>query len=337
MKPVSLATHFAALLSGAVLARCLWTPTIPLAHETQASPEHQRFGREEPRRIHSPKQAAAVENNDTPPNANSVSPVQSVVPTEWPDNFGSLTKKALTAWAASDPRAAISWLFADDKRSERLENSFPFERRAAIREIFASLPLSELSAAFAALRDRDDGALTSEAVAALLRREPRVLDPVTVLTNLSSYASSQESIKHVHDAVLSTWARTDTAAARTWTLQMPDRDSRDAALLVVGEAMLSDDPASAIVWIEKHISQPLRSSALEYMVDVWSAADRNATASWLQSRIGDQAMDEAIAMFALKISDQDREASLRWAGQIQQRLLRDETLKSIGDQTATGK
>lgn len=222
---------------------------------------------------------------------------------------GKLVQQALIDWAACDPIAVISWLVSDDEDSTSFGIAYPFERRDAVGQIFATLPISLLPDCLSILRRHNDAALSSAIYSAVISGK---LAAKEVLENIAFYAT-ETMTNQLAGAVLAAWGDVDAGAAKQWIVQQPDIDARASGIVRLGVSLLATDPPASITWVEDNVSDSLKPGTIEFLVSSWFDIDPIDVGHWLQMRMGDPVVDDAVGIFAQKIRDSDPNAAVKWA------------------------
>jgi hypothetical protein len=181
------------------------------------------------------------------------------------------------AYAQSDPQGAVAWLaqYRGDPAYSR-----------AVGPVAAGLAASDPAGAARLLATASDQpAAESASYASVVGNRWAQQDPPAAAAWAKDYdANLSQPI--VVPRVVSSWAQTDAASARSWTLRLPSGQARDAALT----ALLTATPTATVdsTLLDAFSSEPARNQAIVNMARVLAGRDRAAATQLIDNYVTDE-------------------------------------------------
>ncbi|HVU37595.1 MAG TPA: sigma-70 family RNA polymerase sigma factor [Opitutales bacterium] len=245
----------------------------------------------------------------------------------------------------------------------------PNDRKAALQTLFIAWSGLDPAAALTATGQIADAEMRKSLQTDVLSHLANY-DPKQALALLQSLPAMQESraFRNMYEAVFSTWAGNDPAAASAAVMKLPANRMRVFAIQNVADGWASTDPQGALAWAATLPAGAIRSGAMNsaltelaqtdpqaaisfagnltdsmdrnnYLGKIaseWGQNDPAAALAWADENVSGKAHDDAVQGILGKLGLSNPEAAQAYVAQMPDNPLRDEAINQLAVSWAEG-
>ena len=237
-------------------------------------------------------------------------------------NKGDLLNPLIASWASNDPEKALGWIdtLPESQRTEKLmaglmEGWAVNDPKAAAEYLQATMAPGE-----------ERSRLAGEIAGHLFKQNPQ--DAV-------EWAESQADVGFRAEAfaeLAEDWAKVDPKGLASWLEKHAQEEYSVDAFNDLARVWVREDPSGATAYFEALPDGPAKESGIYEMAVAWGKDDLGALGQWLNDLPDSSVTDLGVKAYVDRLAEQSPQAAIDSALSINTEGIRDETVKTIGQQ-----